>query len=421
MATLTDISAADLRGLVKPGDRVIVGQGTAEARTLTRALVAQRHHLGRFEVFLGVTFSDSFPPDGTDGIDFTGYGAFAKSVALSRAGRLDPLPMPYSRLYDAFADGRLRADVVLLQVAPGREGRRESLSLAHDYTIAAARHARTVILEVNEDAPWTHGTELPEDLRVDLRVRAEMPPLDFGGSTVDETSARIGAFVADLVPEGATVQIGIGAIPDAVLAGLKGHRDLGIHSGVMNDKILDLIEAGVVTNARKGRDAGVTVANVLFGTKRLRDFAHDNTALWVAPPPVTHDAGVLASLNRLVAINSAIEVDLTGQVNSEIAGGKYVGAIGGQPDFVRGGLASAGGRSVIALPATAKGGTISRIVPQVANVSTPRCDADAIVTEYGVAELDGCTLRERARRMIEIAAPEFREDLARAAHAAFGG
>jgi len=405
----------DLSPFIRPGDRIVCGQGTAEALTLTRALAAQAATLGPLSLFVGPLYADTFAD--CAGIDFVSYGAIGKAAALARAGRLDILPMPYSRLGPGFADGRLAADVVLIQLSPAPPGRRPSTGLARDYLWEAASPARVVIAEINPQVPWTPSTELPADFRIDVTVDAEYPPLELPPARIGDVERRIGAHAAELIPDRACLQIGVGTIPDAVLAALCGHRDLGIHSGLIGDAVLDLIEAGAVTNAAKAVDAGITVSGLLFGTRRLYDFAHGNPNLALRPGSHTHGAAVLAKIERFVAINSAIEVDLTGQVNAETVDGRAVGAIGGQPDFVRGANASAGGRALIALPATAAKGRISRIVPRLndAVVTTPRCDVDAVITEWGVAELRGRTLAERRRRMIAIAAPEFREDLARAA------
>lgn len=402
----------DLSAIIRPDDRVVCGQGTSEALTLTRALAAQASSIS---LFVGPLYSDTF--DHCTGIDFVSYGAIGKAAGLARSGRLDILPMPYSQIGPAFADGRLKADVVLIQLSPAPSGRRPSSGLACDYVLDAARQARVVVAEINPQVPWTPSAELPADFRIDLTVEAEAPPLELAPARIGEVEARIGAHAANLIPDRATLQIGVGTVPDAILRALRGHRDLGIHSGLIGDAVLDLIAAGAVTNAAKGVDTGLTVTGLLFGTRRLYDFADNNSAVALRPGSHTHGAGVLARLDRFIAINSAIEVDLTGQVNAETAGGRAVGAIGGQPDFVRGANASAGGRALIALPATAGGGRISRIVPRLADavVTTPRCDVDAVITEWGVAELRGLTLKERTGRMIAIAAPAFREDLARAA------
>lgn len=407
----------DLARHVRPGDRVVVGQGTAEPLTLTERLVAQKDRLRDVEIFLGPTFSDTFAPERTDGLRFAAYGGMGRTARLARAGRLAILPWHYGALARGFADGRLRADVVMLQLAPPPPGRRPGLGLANDYVAQAARRARVVVAELNPDVPWTHGAELPPDLRLDILVEARRPPLELDPAPVGEPERLIAGHVAPLVPEGATIQVGIGAIPDAILSGLAAHRGLGVHSGIVSDRVLDLVEAGAVDNSRKPFDAGVTVGGCLFGSRRLYRYAHDNPALAVRGPGHTHGLSVLARLPRFVALNSALAVDLTGQVNTEEADGLYLGGVGGALDFARGALASEGGRGIVALRATAKGGGVSRIVPTLSTVTIPRSDVDTIVTEWGVAELRGLTLAERARRLVDIAAPAFREDLARAAHA----
>jgi len=409
----------DLAALLRRGETVVVPQGTAEPLALTEALVAQRHAIGGLRVFLGAVFSQTFAAGCTDAIGFSGYGAIGGAAPLARAGRLDPVPAQYSRLPGMFADGTLPADVVLLQLAPGRDGGPPCIALSHDYIAAAARRARLVIAELNPAAPWSFGAELPADLRIDVLVEAAHPPVELAPARIGEAERRIAALVAGRVPDGAVLETGIGAVPDAILSALSGHRDLGIHSGMIGDRFAELIGSGVVTNALKPFDAGVTVAGSLFGSAKLFAFADRNTSIRLSPPAVTHGIGVMARIPGFTAINSAIEVDLSGQVNGEVAGDAYVGAVGGQVDFVRGALAAEGGRSVIALPSTAKGGAVSRIVADLAGrpVTCLRSDADLVVTEWGIAELRGRGLAERARRMIAIADPAYREDLERAAHA----
>jgi acyl-CoA hydrolase len=240
----------------------------------------------------------------------------------------------------------------------------------------------------------------------------ELSPAPFG--PVEEA---IAGHIARFIEDGTTIQMGIGAIPDAVLAGVSDRRDLGIHSGLIGDRVADLMERGVVTNARKPIDTGFTVAGTLRGTRRLYDFAHRNRAIRLFTLMHTHRAEILSQLGKVIAVNSAVEVDLTGQVNAEVAGGVQVGAVGGQGDFVRGVQMASSGRSIIALPATARSGQISRIVARLSGpVTTARSDADLIVTEFGVADLRGQPLDARIGRMLAISAPQFREELERGAH-----
>jgi len=325
------------------------------------------------------------------------------------------VPAQYSRLPGLFADGTLPADVALLQLA--RNGDALAIAGNRDYSLAAAQRARLVIGEVNDRAPWCFGGELPPDLRIDLTVETSRPPAELPPARIGPVEERIARLVAERIPDGAVIQTGIGAMPDAILSALSGHRDLGVHSGMMGDRMADLIEAGAVTNARKPFDAGVSVAGSLFGSARLLAFADRNPAIRLVPTEVSHGVEVMTRLPGFTAINSAVEVDLSGQVNAEVAGSHYVGAVGGQVDFVRAGNLAPGGRSIIALPATARDGTVSRIVASLDGrpVTSLRSDADLVVTEWGVAELKGRTLAERARRMIAIADPAFREDLERAA------
>lgn len=403
----------DFASLLQPGDRIVVGQATAEPRTLTRRLVTTRNLPTGCSVFLGPVYSDTF--DGSpDSLAFESYGAIGRASALAATGRLAVLPWHYSAFTSAFADGELRADCVLVQVPPGEAEGRYNLGLANDHLVLAARHARLVIAEVNEHAPRCQGGEWPGDVPIHIAVPAEEAPIELPAAALDATSVAIAGHVATLIPNRAVLQFGVGTLPQAVAAGLTKHRDLGIHSGALIDGVIDLVEKGAVTNAAKEIDPGVSVAGLLLGTRKLYDFVHDNPAFRLCGPAHTHDLGVISRLSRFCAVNSAVEVDLTGQVNAETANGRYVGAVGGQVDFVRGANASPGGRAIIALPSTARSGTVSRIVPRVETITCARSDADAIVTEWGVAELRGCTLPERARRMIAIAAPEFREELERA-------
>lgn len=409
---------ARLQALLRPGDTLWWGQATAEPLTLTRALVEHRQALaqgGRLRVFVGIGVADTLRPEHADTLDFFGYAAGGPHRALTQAGVLDILPCHYSQLPGLIDDGVLPADVVLLQVSPPAAHGRHSFGLACEYLPAALRRARVLIGEVNPDVPWTHGSPTLGADDFDLLIDAEHALLSLARSAPGPAEQAIARHVAALVEDGATLQLGVGNLPEAVLAALHDHSDLGLHSGAVGDGVVRLAEAGVLTHARKTRDAGVGIGGVLMGGEALRRWAHRNAAFQLRETEYTHDAEVLAGSHKLAAINSAVEVDLTGQVNAEVAGGVYVGAVGGAVDFLRGAARSRGGLPIVALPSTAKGA--SRIVAQLNGpVSTPRSDAGLIVTEHGVADLRGQPLARRVQRLIDIAAPAHREQLAREAH-----
>jgi acetyl-CoA hydrolase len=286
----------------------------------------------------------------------------------------------------------------------------------HEYLPAVLDRARVIIAEVNPDVPWTHGSRYLTADDIALTVDAQYAPIDLERGAPSEVELAIARHIAGRIEDGATLQMGIGNLPEAVLAALHGHRDLGLHSGAVGDGVVALAESGALTHARKTVDTGVGIGGILMGSERLRRWAHRNPLLQLRETTYTHDPEVLARQHKLAAINGAIEVDLTGQINAEVAGGVYMGAVGGAADFLRGAARSHGGLPIIALPATAKGA--SRIVAQLSGpVSTARSDAGLIVTEYGVADLRGLPLSQRVRRMIDIAAPEHREALDRQAHA----
>jgi len=327
------------------------------------------------------------------------------------------VPCHVGQIAGYISGGQIGCDVAFLQVSsPGPDGR-HSFGLIHDYTPAAVKAARTVVAEVNEQVPWTHGACSLAREDIDFLVRTSRPVLEVKGSIVGDLERTVARHAAQFIEDGSVLQVGIGGIPDAILQSIRDRKDLGLHSGMVGDALVDLVEAGALTNARKPMDQGVSVAGALIGTRRLYDFAHQNPALLMQESSYTHGESVLARLEKLVSINSAVEVDLTGQINAEVAGTSYIGATGGQVDFVRAGHRSRGGHSLIALASTARGGVISRICVRLGGpVTTARSDVDVVVTEYGTAELRAQPLRERVKRLIAIAHPDFREDLERGAH-----
>jgi acyl-CoA hydrolase len=420
----TEIRADDLElaRFIRPGDTIVWGQGTGEPLTLSEAVVAQRHALGPVTVFLGPGFSQTLRPEYADRLRFLAMSAIGTHRRLVDARVLRLIPCQLSDVPGLFESGVLKADVVFLHLSPPDARGEYSMGLLNDYLKIAMRRARVVVAEVNEQVPWTYADE-PLDLgRVDYVVRTSRAPLEHATRTPSETDRAIAQRVAELVPDGAVIQIGIGAMPAAILDALHSHRRLGIHSGMVGDSVVDLVASGAVTNETKPYDRGVSVSGALLGTRRLYDFAHRNPALVLKPLTFTHNVELLVQIDRFTSLNSAIEVDLTGQVNAEVAGGVYIGAVGGQVDYVRAARHARGGRSIIALPATARGGTVSRIVATLSTpvVTTARSDVDVVVTEFGAAGLRGISLEERARRLIAIADPRFRAALERAARAAFG-
>lgn len=410
--------AAQLQALLRPGDAIWWGQTTAEPLTLTRTLVQHRHQLaqgGRLQVFVGLGLSDTLQPEHADVLDLVGYAASGPHRALAKAGVLDIIPTHYSQLPLLIGRGTIPADVVFLQVSPPDAQGRYSLGQVREYLPAALERARVVVAEVHPDVPWTFGGPYLQASDFDLLVDADAALLSMARAQPGPAELAIARHIAGLVQDGSCIQLGVGNLPEAVAAALHHHKDLGLHSGAIGDGIADLAEAGVLTHARKNIDTGLGTAGVLMGGARLRQWAHQNPQLQMRDTGYTHHPEVLASIDQFVAINSGIEVDLTGQINAEVAGGVYMGAVGGAMDFLRGAARSKGGLPILALPATAK--SSSRVVAQLSGpVSTPRADAGLIVTEYGVADLRGQPLSKRVRRMIDIAAPEHREQLEQQAH-----
>ncbi len=404
----------DLTPFIRAGDTVLVGQGTAEPRSLVEALIAQRHALGGVTVFLGASFTGLFQPHHADAFRFVGLGGVAQSSVLAKAGVLDVIPAHLGSLPELFKRGALRIDVVLAQVSAADADGRHSFGLVADYVPAAVQVARIVLAEVNPNVPFTYGHEPVDTSVFAATVPDERPLITVGRRTPTETDRVIGRHVASLIPDRATLQVGVGGTPDAIVRSLRHHRDLGIHTGLMTEALLDLIESGAVSNACKGIDPGVSVAGSLFGSERLYGFADRNPALRVSPVTYTHDPRVLTSLRSFHAINSAIEVDLTGQCNGEMIEGASIGTVGGHGAFARAAAASSDGRSIVMLASTARQGSVSRIVARLPDgvVTTQRSDADIVVTEHGIADLRGATVSQRIVRMLAIADPTFRDQLA---------
>ncbi|HSV77859.1 MAG TPA: acetyl-CoA hydrolase/transferase C-terminal domain-containing protein [Ramlibacter sp.] len=411
-----ELEQLDLPALVRPGDTVAWTSGTGEPLSLSRRLVAQRHAIGGFQLLLGTLYSDTLRPEHCDVIRVLGLGGTGNARHLAEAGKLDILPIAMSEFAGLVRSRDLPVDVALVQLAEDPTTGELSFGAVNGYGPDLLHAARVVIAEINSQAPFTRSRVPVDRSRIQWAVRSDQPLLEIKERRIDPRDEAIARQVAALVPDGGVLQIGVGSMPQAVLQALRGHRDLGLYSGTIGDGVIPLIEAGVITNARKTVDPGVSVTGTLLGTRKLYDFAHRNPLLRVEPASYTHDFCALRACERLMAINSAVEIDLTGQVNAEMVGGKYLGSVGGQAEFMRAAKASPGGLAILALTAQASGGR-SRIVPRIASgaVSTARADVDVVVTEFGVAHLRAAPIAERVRRLIAIAHPEQREELERAA------
>ena len=406
--------------VVRSGDRVYIHPGCAVPEPLVDALSARAESLKDVEVVHLLTMgrASHMTPEMEGHFRHNAMFIGANARKAVNEGRADYTPIFLGEIARLFSDGTLPIDVALIQVSPPDAHGFCSLGVGVDHTLDAARHARHVIAEVNSMMPRTHGDAFLHVRQFNAVVETSRPLMELHVEPGDEITDAIAHNVAELIDDGDTLQMGIGGIPDAVLKDLTDRRGLGVHSEMFADGIVDLIEAGVVTGERKSLHRGKVISGFLLGTKRLFDFVHDNPVVELHPTSYTNDPFVIAQNDNMVAINSAIELDITGQVSSDSIGAIFYSGFGGQTDFIRGASRSRGGKPIIALPSTAKGGTLSRIVPclsSCAGVVTTRADVRWVVTEYGSAYLFGKTVRQRARALIDIAHPKFREELERAA------
>ncbi|HVH45865.1 MAG TPA: acetyl-CoA hydrolase/transferase C-terminal domain-containing protein [Labilithrix sp.] len=401
---------------VRSGMRVFVGSGAAVPTMLLQAFCAHALELRDVEVCQLLTLGMA-PYVAREFAGHVRHNAFfigPNTRAAVDEGRADFTPVFLSEIA-ALLRGPLAIDVALVQVSPPDAHGYCSLGVSVDIVKPAVDSAKCVIAEINPQMPRTHGDAFVHVSRLARVVHVDRPLLELDGEVTTDAAQAVGEHVAQLVRDGDTLQVGIGAIPNAVLAALVNHRDLGVHTEMFSDGIVDLVEKGVVTNARKTLHRGKLVTSFVMGTKRLYDFVHDNPAIEMHPSHYVNDPFVIAKNRGMVAVNSALAVDLTGQVCADSLGARFYSGVGGQVDFVRGAARSEGGRPIIALPSTARSGTVSRIVLELASgsgVTTSRNDVHFVITEYGVAALHGKTIRERARALIAVAHPAFRDELA---------
>jgi acyl-CoA hydrolase len=418
------VSAADVVSVVRSGTNVFVHGACATPAPLIDALCA-RCDLADVRLYhLHTAGLAPFAARGREG-EFRSVSLFTgaplrEAIAEDRA---DFVPIFLSDIPVLFLSGTVKLDVAFLQLSPPDAHGLCSLGTSCDAAKAAAETARIVVAEINEQMPRTHGNNVFPLERAHAYVATDRPLVEHHVGPESSVEARIGELVANLVEDGSTLQMGIGGIPDAVLARLHDKRDLGIHTEMFSDRVVELVEAGAVTNRLKKVGAGRIVTSFVNGTRRLFDFVDDNPLVTFYPCDWTNDTSVIRKNPKVVAINSAIQIDLTGQVCADSIGHRIFSGIGGQMDFIRGAALSVGGKPIIALPSTAAGGTVSRLVVELnpgAGVVTTRGHVHWVVTEYGAVNLHGKTLRERGEALTAIAHPDFRaeltRDLARARH-----
>ncbi|WP_338869540.1 GNAT family N-acetyltransferase [Myxococcus stipitatus] len=405
---------------ILPGRRILIASGAAEPVSLVRAMVEQGDHLADNEVVHLLTLGPAPYVEPAQAQRFRHIAFFiGPNVRLAvQEGRADFMPVFLSEIPELIRGRRVRIDVALLQVSPPDAHGYVSLGLSVDIVRSAVDAASLLIAEVNPRMPRTHGDSFLEMRRIHHLVPVDTPLLEARAEPLDEVSRRIGMHVASLIPDGATLQTGIGRIPDAVLAQLIERHDLGVHTEMMSDGVMRLVEAGVITGRVKTLLPGKLVTSFIMGSRALYEWSHENPAIEMRPSDFTNDPLNVARNEKMMAINGALAVDLTGQVAADMVGGRFYSGIGGQVDFLRGARRSRGGKPILALPSTAKGGAVSRIQAALepgTGVVTSRGDVHYVVTEYGVADLWGKSIRERALALIDIAHPDFRAELMAAA------
>ncbi|MDX1415346.1 MAG: acetyl-CoA hydrolase/transferase C-terminal domain-containing protein [Candidatus Promineifilaceae bacterium] len=415
---ITDVDTA--LASVKSNHRIYVGGGAGVPKTLIEGLTRCAGQLRDVEITHILTFADAPYAEPQYADSFRVNALFiGKNVRKAvQEGRADYTPVFLSEMPSLFRDGTLPIDVALVSLTPPDEHGFCCFGVEVGTTKPAAEEAKIIIAEINQQMPRTLGDSFIHVSRLSHIVEVDypLPEVPLGGTS--GLHMRIGEHIAEMIPDGATLQMGIGNIPDAVLNNLGNHRDLGIHTELFSDGVIDMVERGVITCRRKTFHPGKIIAGFLFGSQRLYDFVHNNPLIELHPSDYVNDPFNIAQNEKMVAVNSALQIDLTGQVNADSIGSRLYSGVGGQVDFIRGAGRSKGGLPIVAFLSTAKGDTVSRIVPMLyegSGVVTTRNDVHYVVTEYGVAKLHGKTIRERAKALIGIAHPKFRDELTQAA------
>lgn len=400
---------------IKSGQRVVVAHACGEPSIILDALVANAAQYENVEIIHMVAMGKAAycQPQYDKNFHHNAFFLGGSTRAAAAEGRVDFTPVYFSEIPSLLRED-LRPNVTLLQCSPPDAHGYVSLGVSVDYTKPAAEASDLVIAQVNPNMPRTLGDSFLHVTQIGCLVEADTPVIELAPPKIGDVERAIGENVASLVRDGDTLQLGIGAIPDAVLLFLKEKNDLGIHTEMFSDGVVELVEAGVITNKAKTLHRGQSVATFLMGTRRLYDYVNNNPAVAMYPVDYVNDPYVIGQNDNLVSINSCVQVDIMGQVVSTSAGLRQISGVGGQVDFVRGANLSKGGRAIMAMPSTTGKGKISKIVPfldQGSAVTTTRNEVNYVITEYGIAKLKGKSLRQRAEALIRIAHPDFRDEL----------
>lgn len=400
---------------IKSGQRVVVAHACGEPSIILDALVANAAQYENVEIIHMVAMGKAAycQPQYDKNFHHNAFFLGGSTRAAATEGRVDFTPVYFSEIPSLLRED-LRPNVTLLQCSPPDAHGYVSLGVSVDYTKPAAEASDLVIAQVNQNMPRTLGDSFLHVTQIGCLVEADTPVIELAPPKIGDVERAIGENVASLVRDGDTLQLGIGAIPDAVLLFLKEKNDLGIHTEMFSDGVVELVEAGVITNKAKTLHRGQSVATFLMGTRRLYDYVNNNPAVAMYPVDYVNDPYVIGQNDNLVSINSCVQVDIMGQVVSTSAGLRQISGVGGQVDFVRGANLSKGGRAIMAMPSTTGKGKISKIVPfldQGSAVTTTRNEVNYVITEYGIAKLKGKSLRQRAEALIRIAHPDFRDEL----------
>ena len=401
---------------IKSGNNVFIHSACGEPQTLVEALVKNKDEFKGVKLYTTVPLGkcEYLQPNMKEHFTLYAFNMSPKTRDAFIEGRADYIPVRSSEVPKLFDMGIIPLDVALIQVSPPDKDGYCSLGISVDYTLSAALNAKVVIAEINDQMPVTFGNSRLHTSQIHYAVESSRPLVSIKPAGFGEIEKRIAEYVYEILPDGATLQTGIGTIPEAVLSFLPEDKGIHIHTGLMTDSIVALIKGGDADNIGKGIIKSPAVTTMMMGSKELYDFVHLNPLIEIHPVDFVQDSSTIGRLNSFVSINSALEIDLTGQVNAEIIEGVMIGGVGGQMDFTNGASRCPNGRSIVAMPSTTRDESTSRIVPFLGKevvVTIPRYDVDYVVTEYGWCRLKGRSLRQRTLDLVKIAHPKFREDL----------